>query len=49
MTTIAGLASMTPHARAAALRLTNYRVHVAAVDLASLDAPLHRPAAALAA
>jgi hypothetical protein len=39
-----GLASMAPAARAVALRLTNYRVHVERVDLAALDAPLHRAA-----
>jgi hypothetical protein len=44
-----GLASMAPAARAAALRLVNFRVHVERVDLAQLDAPLARHAAAPAA
>jgi hypothetical protein len=42
-----GLASMTPAERVIASRLQNIRVHVAAVDVAGLSAPLaHQPARA---
>jgi hypothetical protein len=44
-----GLASMTPAERVIASRLQNIRVHVAAVDMAQLSAPLSRRPVAVAA
>jgi hypothetical protein len=44
-----GLASMSPAERVIASRLQNIRVHVAAVDMAQLSAPLARRPVAVAA